>query len=47
VLDSLMVMFSRSPFRCRACSRRFYVADSAEAGQEPDDDEHVDEAADA
>jgi hypothetical protein len=26
VLDSLMLLFRRTPFRCRRCERRFYSA---------------------
>ena len=43
ILDTLMTTFGKSPFRCRACNRRFYISDTAS----DDVDEHADEAADA
>jgi DNA-directed RNA polymerase subunit RPC12/RpoP len=29
ILDNIMTMFRRSPYRCRNCRRRFFILDSS------------------
>jgi hypothetical protein len=33
-----MALFNRSPYRCRACSKRFYVAVAQSEPEEVDDE---------
>jgi hypothetical protein len=46
MVDAIMQMFHRRPFRCRSCRRRFYGYRDDPEPQEVDADEAANEAAD-
>jgi hypothetical protein len=41
MLDSIMKMLRKSPFRCRGCSRRFYRQDNSEPQSGVDEGEET------
>jgi hypothetical protein len=44
-LDSVMLLFGRTPFRCRCCERRFYSARDRTAHQGTAADAQIDQHA--